>query len=282
MSDSATMSDPAIRRGYVDNIYGQLHYRIAKPDGAPKYPPLLCLHQTPQAGWEWEPLITRLARDRVVLAPDTPGYGSSDAPPEPVYIEDFARCMIRFMDDMQAQGEIGAGPFDVIGYHTGSITATQLARAYPDRVRRIVPIGLACYDAPARAAKLANIGVFPVPKANDLSHVTQLWDLTGTMVDPRASPEWRHQQLAQSLTTGKRLPWGFIAVYRFDFMAAMAQVQQPVLIINLEDDLRAVTSANAWRYANGTEVKIDAASHGILTLEPDRMAKIVGDFLNAA
>lgn len=271
---------PTIRRAYVDNLYGQLHYRIAGAPAASTHPPLLCLHQTPQSGWEWEPIIPALAVDRVVLAPDTPGYGSSDPAPGPVEIEDFGRAMIRFMDDMQAAGLAPAGPFDIIGYHTGSVTATHLAAAYPDRVRRIITIGLAAYDTPAREAKLEKIGDFPIPRANDLSHVTTLWDLMGTMVDARAGPAWRHRQLAESLRTGERLPRGFEAVYRFDFHAAMAKVEQPVLVINLEDDLHQVTMANADRYANGRRVDVMGAAHGVFEIEPDRMASIVREFLD--
>jgi pimeloyl-ACP methyl ester carboxylesterase len=270
----------AIRRAYVDNLYGQLHYRVARPEVGGDRPALLCLHQTPRSGWEWEPIIPGLARERVVLAPDTPGYGNSDAPPQPVGIPQFGEAMIRFMDDMQASGQAPAGPFDIIGYHTGCVTATHMARTWPDRVRRIVLIGLAAYDAEARAARLANIGRFPIPETNDLSHVQRLWDLTETMIDPRASPQWRHRALAESLTTGVRLPWGFRAVYDFDFHAAMAQVAQPVMVINLGDDLQAVTEANYERYADVRKVDIPEAAHGAMTLEPERFVQLVGDFLD--
>jgi pimeloyl-ACP methyl ester carboxylesterase len=270
----------AIRRAYADNIHGQLHYRIAGAQGDAARPALLCLHQTPRSGWEWEPIMPGLAQGRVVLAPDTPGYGASDAPPQPVGIPDFADAMIRFMDDMQAAGTAPPGPFDILGYHTGCVTATHMARTWPDRVRRIVLIGLAAYDAETRAARLANIGRFPIPEANDLSHVTRLWDLTETMVDPRASPQWRHRALAESLSTGVRLPWGFLAVYGFDFHQAMAEVRQPVLVINLGDDLQTVTQANYARYSDVRKVDIPEAAHGALALEPDRFVDLIGGFLD--
>jgi hypothetical protein len=54
-----------------------------------------------------------------------------------------------------------------------------------------------------------------------------------------------------------------------------------VLIINLEDDLFAVTSQNAYRYANGREVKVMGASHGVLAIETDRIVHLITDFLNA-
>ncbi|MFD2137115.1 hypothetical protein ACFSLT_21780 [Novosphingobium resinovorum] len=52
---------------------------------------------------------------------------------------------------------IPAGQFDVMGFHTGSIIATQLARSLPERVRRAVVFGLAAFPAEQREAKLANL-----------------------------------------------------------------------------------------------------------------------------
>jgi pimeloyl-ACP methyl ester carboxylesterase len=272
---------PVIRRAYCDNIFGQMHYRIARPETAPLRPTLLCLHQTPRSGWEWEPIIPGLAVDRVVVAPDTPGYGMSDPPPAAATIEDFGAAALHLLDQLESAGAIPPGPVDVIGYHTGSVTATHLASNYPDRIRRVIAIGLAAYDAATRAGKLERIDVFPTPKANDLSHVSKLWDLMETMVDPRASPQWRHRALAEALMTGERLPWGFMAVYRFDFQAAMSRVEQPVLVINLEDDLDRPTRENAHRYPNGRRVDLPGVAHGVMWLETDRIVSLVRDFLDA-
>ena len=118
---------------------------------APTRPTLLCLHQTPKSGWDYEPLMPVMAADRVIVAPDTPGYGGSDAPPAPVAIEDYAEVMAALMQDLQAKGAAPPGPFDVMGYHTGSLTATQLGLARPERVRRLVLLGLAAFDAEERA-----------------------------------------------------------------------------------------------------------------------------------
>ena len=42
-----------VRRAYADGRFGQLHYRIAVPDGgagAARHPPLLCFHMSPNSG----------------------------------------------------------------------------------------------------------------------------------------------------------------------------------------------------------------------------------------
>ncbi len=268
-----------VNRAYMPSRYGLLHYRIAKPARPTAAPPLLCIHQTPSNGGNWHPMIDTLAEGRVVVAPDTPGYGMSDPPPEPVDIEDFAAVMARFMDDLASAGLVAPGPFDVMGYHTGSVTSTELARSRPERVRRAVLFGLAAYSAEVRAQKLARLrDVFPAP-GPDLSHIEKMWALISTLSDPRVTAEQRHMGMAESLRLGSRLPWGFRAVYRYDFLAAMPQVKQEVLIMNPEDDLWVVTRETSHLFPNGRRFDMPGVAHGVLSLERERVAAEINAFL---
>jgi pimeloyl-ACP methyl ester carboxylesterase len=268
-----------VTRAYVASHYGQLHYRIASPDIAVSAPPLLCLHQTPGNGIDWLPVISELARDRVVVAPDTPGYGMSDPPPEPVNIEDFAAIMARFMGDLAVAQFVPSSTYDVMGMHTGSVTATEMARAFPERVRKAVMFGLAAYPADLRAQKLARLREnFPLP-ANDLTHVEKLWAIISKLSDPRVSAEQRHIGMAECLRLGSRMPWGYIAVYRYDFLAAMPQVQQPVLVINPEDDLWTVTREASHLMPNARRLDLPGVAHGVLSLERDKLVLAINAFL---
>lgn len=271
-----------IKRGYVDSRFGQVHYRIAKPVDAGQGSPILCLHQTPSSSADWLPVMERLAKDRAVVALDTPGYGMSDAPPAPVSIEDFAQIADRFMDDLAQDGVIPGGAYHVLGFHTGSLIATELARAFSDRVRRMVLFGLAAYPADQREAKLENLlKAFPAPDAT-LDHVEKLWAIIGTLSDPRISYEERHMNMAECLRLGARMPWGYISVYRYDFLAAMAQVPHHVLVMNPQDDLWEVTRATSHHFRNGTRMDIEGVKHGVLKLEQDRVVEAVETFLQAA
>jgi pimeloyl-ACP methyl ester carboxylesterase len=270
---------PRILRAYLDSTFGQLHYRIARPSRPATAPPLLCLHQTPASGSDWLPILADLADTRVVVAPDTPGYGMSDAPPQPVEISDFAGVMARFMEDLGAAGVVEDGPFDVMGMHTGSIIATELARCWPQRVRRAVLFGLAAYPADVRAQKLARLPeAFPAP-SNDLSHVEKLWAVISKLSDPRVSAEERHIGMAECLRLGSRMTWGYVAVYRYDFLAAMAEVRQPVLVINPQDDLWTVTRETSARLARSRRLDLPGVAHGVLTLERERVVGEIRKFL---
>jgi pimeloyl-ACP methyl ester carboxylesterase len=263
----------SIRRAYIDNLYGQLHYRYAGTNS--DSPPLLCLHQTPKSGFDYDPILPDLGRDRVVLAPDTPGYGASDGPEAPILIADYAAAMIRFMDDL-APGR----PFDVIGYHTGSLIATEMANRRPDRVRRIILVGLAAYDAETRKQKLDSIGRFPAPQP-DISNITNLWNLLESMTDARVDLGWKQANLIECLRAGERLPWGFISVYKYDFLGNLAALRQPVLVMAPEDDLHAVTLAVAPTIPHGQIVEFKGAAHGFFKVEAARVCAVIRDFLGS-
>lgn len=262
-----------IIRSYAQGHWGQVHLRScgATVEGGP--PPLLCIHSTPSSGAMWDAILPRLGRDRLVVAPDTPGYGMSDPPPAPVTIRDYAEALAALCDDL------GLERFDVAGFHTGSIIATELANLRPDLVRRLVVFGLAAYDAEARAQRLARVREFFPEPAADLAHIEKLWARLTELADPRLQPEERHVAMADSLRTGARLPWGFMAVYDHDFIAAMARVAQPVLVMNPEDDLWAQTHTHWRTYPDARLVEIPGVKHGVLKLETDRVEAEMRAFL---
>lgn len=273
-----------IKRGYADSRFGQVHYRIAAggpENGEGQGTPILCLHQTPSSSADWLPVMGPLAKGRTVIAMDTPGYGMSDTPPAPVSIEDFAGVADRLMADLADQGLIPGDTYHVMGFHTGSLIATELARSVPERVGRMVLFGLAAYPADQREAKLANLlKAFPAPDAS-LDHVEKLWAIIGTLSDPRISYEERHMNMAECLRLGARMPWGYISVYRYDFLAAMAEVAHDVLVMNPQDDLWEVTCATSHHFRNGRRMDIEGVKHGVLKLERDRVVDAVETFLGA-
>src|SRR5580693_1677673 len=243
-----------IVKAYAPSAHGQLHYRICRPKGELTKPALLCLHQTPNSGADWEPIMADLAIGRVVVAPDTPGYGMSDPPAAPLSIPDFARIMVDFMGELARENVVESGVFDLMGFHTGSITSTEIATSFPDRVRRLVLFGLAAYDEDIRGAKLAALATAFPPPGEDLTHIEKLWAIISKLSDPRMGAEERHKSMAESLRLGARMPWGFAAVYRYDFLEAMAKLEHRVLIMNPEDDLWTPTHATSHLFKNGRRV----------------------------
>ncbi|MEQ8248136.1 MAG: alpha/beta fold hydrolase [Alphaproteobacteria bacterium] len=148
---SATIANaPAasVRRAFVDGHFGQIHLRKAGPvDPGTQRPPLLCFHQSPNAGSNFTRFLGEMGRDRLAVAPDTPGFGESDAPAAPPEIADYADAMGDVIDALGLDG-----PVDLLGYHTGVLIAAELALLRPDQVRRLILIGIPVFSAEERAA----------------------------------------------------------------------------------------------------------------------------------
>lgn len=268
---------PNTRRAYLDGRWGQVHLRIGC--GPQDRPPLLMLHPTPKSGWIYEPLMASLQAGRTVVAPDTPGYGASDAPPEPASIEDFATEMTAIMARLADQGELPAGPFDVLGYHTGSVTAVAMSEQTPKAVRKLILVSLAAYPEEIRASKREGLRNWPGPK-EDGSHLGAMWTLMQGLFDRRIDTAWKHQSLTENLRSGARAYWGYDAVYRYDLQAALDRLADPVLILNPEDDLWIPTRENAPRVAHAEYVELPDMGHGLFALETEKIAGLIRDFLD--
>ena len=113
-----------VRRDYLDGRFGQVHYRIARPDN-PTAVPLACFHPSPSSGWLYGRLLAEMGRDRIAVAPDTPGFGESDAPQKAPEIEDYAAAMGEVLDSLgfvstaeqnRSKGRRKTGPFSVMRY----------------------------------------------------------------------------------------------------------------------------------------------------------------------
>lgn len=262
-------------RTYVDGRWGQLHVRITPSEA--EAPPLLMLHQTPKSGWIYEPLFVHLSAHRTIIAPDTPGYGASDGPITPVTIEDYADEMLRLMDNLAHHGVAPDGQFDVMGYHTGSLTAVAMANGFPDRVRKAVLVSLGAFTPEEREARLAAMPAEPV-LADDGSHLVDMWRMIDGFTDARASLRWKQDSLTENLRSGAGFFNGYFAVFRHDFSASLARLEQPTLILNPKDDLWMETNRAAPLVRHGHMVELDA-EHGLFNLDRDLICQLIDGHL---
>lgn len=240
-----------IKRHYVDIGHGQMHLRCAHSE-APTKPTLFCFHMSPNSGRVFETLMDRFAIDRKIIAPDTPGFGMSDPPKSAPEIQDYAQAMLSLMDHLGIHE-----PVDVMGYHTGSMIAAELARSAPDRIRRIIMISAPIFTAEERTQFKEH---YKHRTANrDGTHLVEFWKETlywyeqgnGGLADvARYFPD--------SLLGGETDWWGHNAAFNYDLDQAILNIQQPLLVINPDDDLyeyslRAVPLIRHGRMHHATE-----------------------------
>jgi pimeloyl-ACP methyl ester carboxylesterase len=152
-----------IRRIYPTR-FGQLHLRSHEGKGVP----LVLLHMSPRSGAMWEALQEKL--ERPTHAPDRLGYGFSDAPPWALSLEQYAQATV---EGLQAAGM--QGPIDLLGVHTGSIEAIEIAHQLGSQVRRLVAVGMPLFTAEEQQRQLEKYIEQPLRPATEGGHVLAAW-----------------------------------------------------------------------------------------------------------
>lgn len=112
----------------VDGV--TLHYEIVGNG-----PPLLLLH-----GWGCciatvESIARAVGDLRRVLSVDFPGFGDSDAPPEPWSVTEYTNCLLGLLKALDWP------PTDIIAHSFGGRVTLLLAAEHPERVKKIVLTG---------------------------------------------------------------------------------------------------------------------------------------------
>lgn len=262
-----------VRRGYADGLNGlQIHYRYAG-DRTTTEVPLMCLHASPLSGILYNYWLAEMGKDRFTLAPDTPGYGGSDTPSEPPMIEDLADAMIAFMDSL------GLKTVDVMGYHTGSFTSANLAMRYPERIRKVVMISAPIFDQAIIDEYSARIYDDPPPLADALAAQAEALKKNGRGMFRDVTDERYEDITLERLRHFRTGNWGFRAAFAYDLTATLPKVDQPLLILNPEDDLWEQTPRAKPYLKNGRVHDLPGWTHGHLDKHTEEMAAIVRAFL---
>lgn len=272
-----TPAMPNVRRGYVDIEGGQVHIRTAGTTRGTR-PPLLCLHMSPASGIVYERFAAQMGTTRLVIAPDTPGFGASDATDREPEIRDYARVMANLVESLEVPV-----PVDVMGYHTGSMIAVELAAERPDLVRRVVAVSLPIFDQ-------EEVSVF-----RELYRADPLFDQTGELLLRR----WRWFRdffgvqphgpnsivdagriFIARLSGGERHWWGHQAAFRYELARRLVAVAAPIMVLNPDDDLTVQTLRAAAYLRTGRVIEAPQWTHGYLDRHPQEAAVLVGALLD--
>lgn len=269
-----------IRRRFVRLGQRHVHFRFAGSG-----PALLLLHQSPQNSRMWLAMIERFADRYTVIAPDTPGFGYSDAlaTAEPS-IAELAQATVELTD------ALGVQRFAVFGMHTGGLIAAQVAWLHPGRVAALVVDGYAAFE-PAESRVYGERYLPPFVPSWDGAHLRWLWARMreqkyffpwydgraecAMAIDPPSTAS-THEAVMDVLEVGDAYRGGYGAAFRYTEHAYLTRLKPPAwLMYRHGDPLLAHRARLPELPAN---VSCEVVAGGIAGLH-ERMDTILADTL---
>lgn len=225
-----------MKRYFVDLPEGQIHYSA---DGSGE--PFLLLHQTSSSSITFSQVRTLFAKHYLVLAMDTPGFGDSFRVTEQHDVSWYASIAVRFLDNL------GINRAHVLGHHTGASIACELAAAYPERVNKLILLGMGYLSSKEQKERLkgsARVGVPPndwvimhpdIAPREDGSHLMVIWNRLKT-VEPDLPLHLRDAETAEYIRNGTNARLAKVAIFTYDAGPRLQKIKCPTLCISSDHD----------------------------------------------
>ena len=229
----------SLTRAVVELDGRRVHYRAGGSG-----PPVLLLHQSPQASSACVPLAELLLADHSVVLPDTPGFGMSTPLPG-----DDAPTIQRFADALAEFCEaLALPPAAVVGTHTGAQIALEFALRHPQRVTQVIFDGLPLFNA-AEREEILSAYLHPFVPHWDGSHLTWLWmrlreqtiffpwfktALAARLDYSLPGPEVLHEWVMDFMYAGNGYRGGYGAAFTYTGSEAVAALTMPATCLYRE------------------------------------------------
>lgn len=213
-------------RSFIPIPSGVMHVAQAG-EGAP----IVLLHQTPRSWDEFRDVVPLLGERFHAIAIDTIGFGDSSRPDWPSSsdtIEQWAKATVEVLD------ALGLERATVVGHHTGSVTAMEIAASYPDRIDKLVLSAPAFVDDHHRELYGEKPPVDDVEHVLDGSHLVALWSMRAPFY-PK-SVDLLDRFVVDAVKAGERAGGGHLTVARYDMESKIPLIKAPTLIISPTED----------------------------------------------
>ena len=258
-----------IRRIYPTR-FGQMHLRSHDGKGVP----IVLLHMSPRSGGMWELLQEKI--DRPTHAPDRLGYGFSDAPPWALSLEQYAQATI---DGLKAAGM--QGPIDLLGVHTGSIEAIEIAHQLGTQVRRVIAVGMPLFTAEEQQRQMEKYSEQPLRPAGEGGHVLAAWrGVLAARVPPFDLADAQQRFIEHVLAANPGAAFRAACGYAID--KNLKSLRSPLTVFAPHDDIHEQTQRvkpllkGDAHYEDLPDLKLDLFSTSV-----DRMVTLINRHLPA-
>lgn len=265
-----------MRRGYVDILDGQMHYREEGEGSA-----VVLIHQILRTSLDYNLVMPYLSASHRVIAFDMMGCGDSDAPTKLYSMEDHGAAICVAMDNLGINGAA------VAGHHSGANVAMEVAVQRPDLVNRLIMSGLNYVADPAKRQELyaKALTLCDPERRPDGSHLVEIWKegLTTHWGMPRLPPnelDLLTNFFLEQIKTGPRRFEPYVAQFSCDTTKRLPLVKIPSLIIYASDDIWVCRGEDEILKILPSAKKHEIEGRGDLPrLNPEKWAVAILDFL---
>lgn len=276
--DRSALQDQApatMQRLFVQGDYGQVHIRIASPpQGSAPKPPLVLLHPSPYSSTFYIDFMQDMSQDRYVIAIDTPGFGDSDRPQAPPSIEDYSRNALRVLTALDVDT-----PVDVLGYHTGTLIAIEMALNEPERVRRLVLPGVPFLTGEEQKAAFDQYAKPDVLEASG-SHHDSKWAFVSAGLQYGISLEQAQEHFADMVQAMPESGHAYYGVFTYPGEVRLPKLAQTSLFIAPTGSLLAETKTAQALTPNSELIILSQYPHNVFDLGVPFIADLTRRFLD--
>lgn len=247
---------------YVNVPWGQVHLRTSS---AKHKNTLVMLHQSPLSSVTFEGALDVIANHGITpLALDTPGYGHSDAPPQPWFMEDYASAVWIVLDALHISNPV------FLGQHTGALIAWECAVQRPAQTAGLVFMGLPLYSDEERAHKLATYANSYLP-LDDRSHLEFIWQRISNLY-PHLTVEEKDRQLADYLLVGADYGQAYRAAFHYKLDPSALKDMPKALMHGDRDVVHRMTDLVSQTFPEATVDVLDGSDF-VATEKPEIFAQ---------
>lgn len=261
-----------VRRSYVDSRFGQIHVRAVTPRRAAQtHSPLMALHLSPNSGQVFSTFLPLVGRDRIAIAPDYPGYGMSDPILGTQRIGDYAAAMLDVIEDLELET-----PVDLLGYHTGTAVALEMARQRPGLIGRIVLVAVPILTEEERAAGAA---LPPITFDETGEFAKEEWQRSWKWKGPGQSRDSVFATFSEKMRPGVRKR-GAQAILAYELSPVLEATTHPLMIVRVRDDLWVASERASKLRPDASYMELPDYGHGLFHAAPNKMDALVRGFLD--
>lgn len=273
------------------SVNGQIFRYLA---AGTKGQPIILLHGWPQSADEFRKIISLLAENHQVYAPDLSGVGGTSAPRQDWRKEALALDVKQFVDNMKLEKPV------IVGHDIGGMVAYAYARLYPGALRGVaildVPIpGLAPWDSVASSQHAWHFAFHnqkglaeKLVAGRQAEYFRYFFDRNGA--NPKAILESDIAVFAKAYGTPDRLRAGFEFYRAFDedakfFISRNEPLDVPMLVMGGEDSMKSSLAVMAKSFAavgvaHVRTIAIAGAGHWLAEEQPEETAAAILKFVS--